>query len=190
MALQRSALWAVALSAVALALPVAAQADHGQTLLDDDLATYFAVAQSHWGGPAPSCVADGVRLIPVHAVLYDDPIGSVAARAEKPGCRLSLDRDHWRRMRPAEACTIVVHEWGHLLGHGHVEDPLDLMAEFPARAPAGCAALERRPLRATAAARRRAPCRALAKRARLARRAHGSRRGRPARLACVRRLTR
>ena len=183
MALQRPALRAVALAAVALALPATATADHGAPLLDDRLATYFEIAQAHWGGPVPSCVANGVTLIPVHAVLYDDPVAAVAARADEPGCRLWLDRSSWREMRPLAACKIVVHEWGHLLGHGHVEDPLGLMAEFPVRAPAECGVL-RRPARAAQAsgALQARACGARARRVRLQ-----AGRGGPIRLACVRR---
>ena len=184
MALQRSALWAVALAALALALPSAARADHGTPFLHDDLATYFGMAQAHWGGPLPSCVANGVTTVPVHAVLYDDPEPDVAARADQPGCRVWLDRSSWREMRPAEACTIVVHEWGHLLGHGHVVDPLDLMAEMPLRAPRECAALRRPARRARASSRAARRCAAVTKRR--ARRAH-LKRGRVVPRACVRR---
>ena len=166
MALQRSALWAVALAAVVvMLLPAPAQADHGTPLLDEGLITYFAAAQSYWGGPSPTCVANGVTIIPVHAVLYDDPDLEVAARADQPGCRLSLDRSHWRTMSSTEACTLVVHEWGHLLGHGHVHNPLSVMAPFPTRAPRVCAALDRRATRARPAARRARPCAARARRA-------------------------
>lgn len=184
MALQRSALWAVALAAVALALPSAARADHGMPLLHDDLATYFGKAQEHWGGPVPSCVMNGVTTVPVHAVLYDDPEPDVAARADQPGCRLWLDRSSWSGMRPVEACTIVVHEWGHLLGHGHVDDPLGLMAEMPRRAPRECVALRPSARRARASSRAARRC-AVAKKRR-ARRAH-VKRARVTRRACVRR---
>jgi hypothetical protein len=152
MALQRSALWAVALAAVALALPTAATADHGVPFLHDELTSYFGVAQAYWGEPVPACLANGTTSIPVHAVLYDDPNPDVAARAEQPGCRMWLDRSSWRAMGPVEACTIVVHEWGHMVGRAHVDDPFDLMAEFPARAPRACAAL--RPTRAARASAR------------------------------------
>jgi hypothetical protein len=156
MTLQRSAWRAVALTVLALALPTAARADHGKPLLHDRLGTYFGIAQAHWGGPVPSCVANGVTVIPVHAVLYDDPDPDVAARADQPGCRLWLDRGHWRTMGRVEACTVVVHEWGHLLGFGHSGDPLSVMAAFPAQRPRRCAALE--PRRRVASAAVRASC--------------------------------
>ena len=178
MALQRSALWAVAVTAVVLAFPTPAAAREGTTFLNDDLGTYFGIAHAYWGGPIPTCVENGVVTIPVHAVLYDDPDPSVVARAEQPGCRLWIDRGHWRTMGRAEACMVVVHEWGHLVGHGHSENPLGLMAELPIRLPSGCARLERGEGRAQARA------------ARLARACRG-RGGRNAkRAACVRRGTR
>jgi hypothetical protein len=189
MALQRSALWAVALAAVAMALPTPARADEGTPLLDDALATYFALAQAHWGGPLPSCVENGVTVIPVHAFLYDDPDPSVAARADQPGCELWIDRQHWRTMRPVQACTIVLHEWGHMLGYGHVNDPLDLMAEFPTRPPAECAALRRARRSARASARQARPCARLHRRHRLrGAKRRVARRVRSPRLACIRPL--
>jgi hypothetical protein len=160
MALQRSALWAVALAAAALAFATPASAGQGTTFLDDDLGTYFGIAHAYWGGQIPSCVENGVTIVPVGAVLYDDPDPSVAARAEQPGCRLWLDRRHWRTMGRAEACMVVVHEWGHLLGHGHSSDPSELMAELPLSPPAACARLERTPRARASAARRARSCRA------------------------------
>lgn len=178
MARQRSALWAVALAAAALVFAAPATAGEGTTFLDDDLGTYFGIAHAYWGGPIPSCVENGVTTVPVHAVLYDDPDPAVAARSEQPGCQVWLDRRHWRTMGRAEACVIVVHEWGHLLGHGHSGDPSDLMAEVPINPPSACARLERIHRRARAgAARRTGSCRA--------RRARNAKR-----LMCVHRSTR
>jgi hypothetical protein len=157
MALPRSAPWAVALAALALALPATANA--GETpFLDEGLGTYFGIAHEHWGGPVPSCVENGVTTVPVHAMLYDDPNPLVAARAEQPGCTLWLDRGHWRTMGRVAACMVVAHEWGHLLGYGHSDDPSDLMAEFPRRPPPGCVALRGHPRGARAAKRRQRSC--------------------------------
>ncbi len=166
MALQRSALWAVALTAFALAVPAPASADHGTTYLDDDLATYFGIAQAYWAGPMPTCVANGVTTIPVHAVLHEYRDPSVAARSDQPGCRLSLDRTEWPRLSRPEACMIVVHEWGHLMGFGHTGEALSIMAEFPTRVPSACAALVSRRRSARASVRRRLSCAVHAKRLR------------------------
>jgi hypothetical protein len=185
MALWRSAPWAVALTAIAcLAAPAVAAADHGTPFLDDNLATYMGIAQANWGGPLPTCIADGVTVIPVHAVLYDDPDPDVAARADQPGCRLWLDRRQWRTMGRVEACTVVVHEWGHLLGFGHVRDPLNVMAAFPTRPPHHCAVLGRHATTAQPASRRPHPCVARARAA--ARSKHAART--PARRVQLRRI--
>jgi Matrixin len=154
MSRQRSALWAVAVAALALALPAPARASEGTPFLDDHLGTYMRLAHEYWGGPVPSCVLDGVTVVPVHAQLFDDPDPEVAARAEQPGCRLWIDRRTWRTLTRVEACTVVIHEWGHLLGFGHSHDPRDLMAEYPRRAPRPCAALAPRARRAGARAAR------------------------------------
>jgi hypothetical protein len=156
MSLQRSVARATALPALALCLcmPSPAAADHGTALLDERLAGYMSIAQTHWGGPIPTCVARGATVIAVHAVLYDDADPDVAARADQPGCRIWLDRSSWREMRPVEACMIVVHEWGHLLGLGHSHDPLDLMAAMPLRPPRGCRRVAGTPNRTRASAAR------------------------------------
>lgn len=192
MPLQRSAGRAAALLALALALalPAVAVADHGPALLDDRLGTYMAIAQKHWAAPAPQCLESGMPAIPVHAVLIDDPEPDVAARADQPGCRLWLDRSHWRTMRPVDACTIVAHEWGHLLGHDHVRNPFALMAAFPERPPPGCTALAQTGRKARASARHRA--RACARHRKRIRRGRSAARARAvrrhhARFACLRR---
>jgi hypothetical protein len=185
MSLQRSASRAVALCALALFLLAspAARADGEVPFLDDDLGTYMGIAHRHWGGPVPTCVANGVTVIPVHAVLFDDPDPEVVARAEQPGCRIWIDGGNWRRLGRVEACTIVVHEWGHLLGFDHSDDPNDPMAEFPVHAPRGCAALAPRARRPAARARASRSCVARA-RHRHARSARGKR----PRSACARHI--
>jgi hypothetical protein len=153
MALRRVARRAALLCALTAALPAPAAANHGTPFLDDTLATYMAIGHAYWGGPMPTCVESGGTVIPAHAVLYDDPDPTVAARADQPGCRIWLDRSSWREMLPAEACMVVVHEWGHLLGQGHSLNPFDLMAEAPVRAPRACRRLSGTPHRAIRGAR-------------------------------------
>lgn len=163
-------------AAVMLVLPAAAGADHGAPVLDDDLQTYMATAQDYWGEPRPTCLANGTTLIPVHAVFFDDPNPAVVARADQPGCRLWLDQVLWDESKPVGACTIIVHEWGHLLGHGHSDDPNNVMAETPNRPPPECARLNGSP-RGTGADGSRARCRSRGRRL--------GRTRRPARTACV-----
>jgi hypothetical protein len=142
--------------AVLLALVAAApaRADHGRALIDETLSAYLAVAELHWGAAPAPCVGALSDPVHVHAALFDDPDPLVAARAEQPGCRIWLDRDWWPGPRSRRRCVEVVHEWGHLLGHGHTEHGL-MSAEAGGAVP-GCAAFRQarpRPVRAAAARR-------------------------------------
>jgi hypothetical protein len=124
--------------ACALAAPTVARADHGEPYTNSDLEAYFEIASAHWDVPAPSCTGPGGEQIPVHAVLYDNPDPDVVASAEQPGCRMWLDRDFWPAPPSRFACTIIAHEWGHLLGHGHHPDDRNLMFEQPLTGAPGC----------------------------------------------------
>jgi hypothetical protein len=155
--------------AIALIGAAPASADHGPALLDETFAAYVRVAQAHWGGPPPACVAANGALVPVHATLSDDPDPAVTARAEQPGCRIWLDRDFWPARPSPHGCVEIAHEWGHLLGHGHTEH--GLMSEEALGAVPGCTVFRR-------ASRRLAPASA-ARRARARRRCAAARRCHP-----------
>jgi hypothetical protein len=124
--------------ACALAAPSVARADHGQPYMDPDLEKYVEIAQAHWDAPAPSCAGPDGEWVPAHVVLYDNPDPDVVATAEQPGCRMWLDRDYWPAPPSRIACTIIAHEWGHLLGHGHTDDSGDLMYTQPWTGAPGC----------------------------------------------------
>jgi hypothetical protein len=130
----------IALMAVAgaLAVPAVARADHGRPFVDPGVQTYLEIAQDHWGVPAPTCTAPSGEKIPVHVVLSDNPDPDVVATAEQPGCRMWLDRDWWPSRPSRVACTIIAHEWGHLLGRGHSHDRNDLMFPEPLSGAPGC----------------------------------------------------
>ncbi|HEX2232986.1 MAG TPA: hypothetical protein VHG69_06435 [Thermoleophilaceae bacterium] len=121
-----------------MSAPSAALADHGEPFMDADLESYFEIAQAHWDAPAPSCAGPGGERIPLHVVLYDNPDPDIVATAEQPGCRMWLDRDFWPAPPSRIACTIIAHEWGHLLGHGHSPDEDDLMYAEPFSGAPGC----------------------------------------------------
>lgn len=57
---------------------------------------------------------------PVTVGVMDDD-GDTFARADRGGCRIWIDRGWWDSLRaqPRLLCNVVVHEYGHLLGHGH-----------------------------------------------------------------------
>jgi hypothetical protein len=127
--------------AALLTMPSLAQADHGPPVGGPELQRYLEIAQSHWGVPAPTCTTADGQTVSVHAALYDDPDDGVSARAELPGCRIWLDRDFWPRQLDRIDCTIIVHEWGHLLGHAHDGHRNSLMYEQPTQGAPGCSLL-------------------------------------------------
>jgi hypothetical protein len=143
-----------ALLSLLAALP--ARADHGHAVIDETISSYLRVAERHWGAaPAPCAGVHGEQVL-AHVALFDDPDPLIIGRAEQPGCRIWLDRDWWPGPPSRQRCLQIVHEWGHLLGHGHVEHGL-MSPEAHGEVP-GCDAFrpaKRRPTRARAARRAR-----------------------------------
>jgi hypothetical protein len=112
----------LALAALPCLLAAApAQADHGRALIDESVSSYLRIAERHWGAAPAPCVGVHGGQVPVHAAMFDDPDPLVIGRAEQPGCRIWLDRDWWPGEPSRQRCLEIVHEWGHLLGHAHVE---------------------------------------------------------------------
>jgi hypothetical protein len=137
--------------------PVAAASTIGDPARDPRVAAWLRAALDHWGA-SPVCPA--VRA--VRAQWLADP--GVWAAAAPGGCEIALDPDFY----PAPAdlagswydaamCSVVAHEWGHLLGYPHSPDPADLMSPVtPVNVVRGCSAWPVAPSRARA--RRRARC--------------------------------
>jgi hypothetical protein len=109
-------------------LAQAAAASAADPANDPQIAQWMATAQAYWGA-APSC-PDGISI--QRAQWLPDP--NVWAAAVQGGCAVAFDPDFY----PAPAdydpgwyqaamCSVVAHEWGHLLGYGHVADPNNLM---------------------------------------------------------------
>jgi hypothetical protein len=96
--------------------------------IDPQIAQWMAIAQGYWGA-APSC-PDGISI--QRAQWLPDP--NVWAAAVQGGCAVAFDPDFYpapadydRGWYQAAMCSVVAHEWGHLLGYGHVADPSNLM---------------------------------------------------------------
>jgi hypothetical protein len=106
--------------ALALAVALASVAAAQPTVLERSR----DVAVAAWG-VAPC----GGQRIPID---WRDLPGKQAGRAswwgERPPfhrCRVTIDSG--RRWTARRLCTVIVHEYGHLLGRGHSADPRDVM---------------------------------------------------------------
>jgi hypothetical protein len=130
--------------AVAVPPPLRTQLAHvastGDPATDPLISHFLDLARAHWG-TGPNCPA-GIGL--VRAQWLPDP--GVWAAAQQGGCTIAFDPDFY----PAPAgydvnwwqaamCSVVAHEYGHLLGYAHASDPNDLMnAVTPIDIVAGC----------------------------------------------------
>ena len=95
---------------------------------DPQIAQWLADAKAYWGA-APNC-PDGISI--QSAEWLPDP--NVWAAAVQGGCAMAFDPDFYpapadydQGWYQAAMCSVVAHEWGHLLGNGHVSDPNNLM---------------------------------------------------------------
>jgi hypothetical protein len=116
----------------------------GEPVADPQVNAWLDIARATWGA-APDC-AQGVLIDRAERL----PGPGIWAAAEMPGCHISLDPDFYpapaalrataadRRSWEEQMCNVVVHEWGHLLGHDHSSDPHHVMAPFAPRVVAGC----------------------------------------------------
>jgi Matrixin len=121
-------------------LAQAAAASGADPATDPQIAQWMATAQGYWGA-APNC-AQGISI--QRAQWLPDP--GVWAAAVQGGCAMAFDPDFYpapagydQGWYQAAMCSVVAHEWGHLLGYGHVADPNNLMNPItPINLVAGC----------------------------------------------------
>jgi hypothetical protein len=154
-----------AVPTVTLTAPAGADAGTLTTQLRDDL----AIAERRFGPACPGGIA--ATWNPFEVDYPGSPGARAWARSFVEQCRIDFNVGLWLdpawRMAiydPPWLCTLVVHEYGHLAGNGHSDDPADVMYPLVERVYAGCAA-------AAAPARPRAK-RSRAKARRSRRRAH------------------
>lgn len=85
------------------------------------LITALVIAAHVWG-PAPC----GTPVVKFEPLAYN-----VGADADPVNCLIEVNQ--WDRMwyseHPAQRCSTIVHEWGHLVGRPHSSDRLDAMWE-------------------------------------------------------------
>jgi hypothetical protein len=121
-------------------LAQAAAAPAPDPATDPQIAQWMATAQGYWGA-APNC-PQGISI--QRAQWLPDP--GVWAAAVQGGCAVAFDPDFYPPPAgydlgwyQAAMCSVVAHEWGHLLGYGHVADPNNLMNPItPINIVGGC----------------------------------------------------
>ena len=147
---------------VALEAPAGADAGKLTSQVRDDL----AIAERRFG---PACTGGIAATWNPFEVDYAGSPGARAwARTFVEQCRIDFNLGLWRDPSwraaiydPPWLCTLVVHEYGHLAGHGHSADPADVMYPLIDRVYVGCkgatarAALRGKLLRAKASRSRR-----------------------------------
>ena len=93
------------------------------------LAAAIVIAQQVFG-PAP-CGAPAVEQ-----ARFADP--AVMAGSDPFACRILLNRRWVDEMPRAMRCTLILHEYGHLAGRDHSEDPDSVMFAQYVRPDARC----------------------------------------------------
>lgn len=92
-------------------------------------AAIWHTAQTVWGGPPPNCGTLTVEYD--RAPTYWPGRDGEASIPTEPGTECFA---HLAPMRPGQGeyvCNVTLHEYGHLMGEGHVSDPHALMYGDP-----------------------------------------------------------
>lgn len=123
--MRRAALLGVLLSLLASAPAAALPSDgeFGVKVNGPAVAHGLAVAAAFWGRTPPGCPR-GVRVL---GYTLPDGIGGYGGGLGEDGCEIWIQKRHWPRWGATQKCLILVHEYGHVLGLGHVEDPRSVM---------------------------------------------------------------
>lgn len=121
---------------VSLAIPGWCLAD----VADDDpqIAGLLRTARTFWHVPPPC------PIVVVREELLSEPLVWAAALTDR--CLIALDPDFYPRPLDldvwywqAEMCSVITHEYGHLLGYSHTTDPRSVMNPLtPLNVVPGC----------------------------------------------------
>lgn len=123
---------------LALGFATVASPAQAEPVIDNQIYHWVGVGKSYWGQPLSHC-PNGIQITREEVL----PGPYVWANAILGGCRMSLDPQFYPRPKSiapqywnAEMCHIIVHEYGHLLGHEH--GPGIMAAEVSANGVRGC----------------------------------------------------
>ena len=106
-----------------------------------------AFAQLHWGAaPCAGAIAISWMTLPAGTnatSTWTNPAGQYADPSSNADCAIAFnDSTNWDWPK---LCSVVTHEFGHLLGHPHSSDLADVMYPYYLAPIAGCA--QKRPRR-------------------------------------------
>lgn len=97
----------------------------------------FVEAQSYWGGAAPTrCSSITREVVPPGSLDGPDAADSVGrATMPEPGTVVPCGVWIVSGLRPCKLRYVMAHEYGHLLGYGHTEEPENVMNPLSGQAP-------------------------------------------------------
>lgn len=86
-------------------------------------------------GDVPACA---VKHVMVDQKVIDEshPERTNVGADANEGCVVRYSFQWWRAATPRQRCVLMVHEYGHLMGFEHSDDPNNVMYETPIRSSA------------------------------------------------------